>query len=92
VVGAVPPGATMVGVPAKQVSRGKEKAKEAFLAYGTPDKIPDPVQRALDGLLDQVSSLGARVEELERLGKDDADLAEPVAAEGRALGRRTGRG
>ena len=40
---------------------------DAFAAYGTPTAdLPDPVARAIEGLLDQVSALGARVQELER--------------------------
>ena len=66
VIAEVPAGATMVGIPAKQVGRrGKKSEREDFLAYGTPDKIPDPVARALDGLLDQVSTLKARLEAIE---------------------------
>jgi serine O-acetyltransferase len=37
-----------------------------FDAYGVPGReLPDPVQRALDGLLDQISRLQARVGTLE---------------------------
>ena len=38
-----------------------------FTAYGTPtDDLPDPVLRAVEGLLDQMSSMQARIDELER--------------------------
>ncbi len=75
VIAEVPPGATMVGIPAKQVGRRDKKAKhEDFLAYGTPERIPDPVARALDGLLDQVSTLKARLEAIEAQGDGDEDL------------------
>ncbi|HEX9646403.1 MAG TPA: serine O-acetyltransferase [Alphaproteobacteria bacterium] len=93
VVAPVHPGATMVGVPAKQVAQRKGKAKEKFLAYGTPDTIPDPVQRALDGLLDQVSTLTARLQELERqLGERGELPAGSAEAEAGDLRRRTGSG
>lgn len=64
VVQEVPPGATMVGIPAKEIKRRRPEDQD-FVAYGLPDKIPDPVARALEGLLDQVSALRARVQELE---------------------------
>jgi len=64
----VPPFATVVGIPAKEVQVGGRKAEhdERFMAYGTPTgDIPDPVARALDGLLDAVQTLKARVDDLE---------------------------
>ncbi len=64
VVRDVAPGATVVGIPAKSIL--PRDTSHEFLAYGTPSEIPDPVARALDGLLDQVSTLRARVEQLER--------------------------
>jgi serine O-acetyltransferase len=77
VVGDVAPGATMVGVPARPIGAAARERNEAFLAYGTPcGEIPDPVARALAGLLDQVESLAARVEELER--ERVAPLGAPV--------------
>ncbi len=37
-----------------------------FLPYGTPcDEIPDPVARVLNGLLDEVQSLRARLQQVE---------------------------
>ena len=62
-------GATMVGIPAKAVGRraGAEEAKPAFEPYGITGDIPDPIARALSGLLDEVASLRARVNELEAL-------------------------
>ena len=78
VVAEVPPGATVVGIPAKQVGgkrRPVDPEKDDFLAYGTPESIPDPVARALDGLLDEVSRLRARVEELENGGVGDDEVA-----------------
>jgi serine O-acetyltransferase len=65
----VPEGATVVGVPAKVV--GEPDAAEVsetprFVAYGTPTgDVPDPVARALDGLLSEVHALRRRVQELE---------------------------
>jgi serine O-acetyltransferase len=63
----VPPGAVMVGNPARQLTRRPpDEAKSAFAPYGVSgEDIPDPIARALSGLLDEVASLRARVNELE---------------------------
>ncbi|MDX1401949.1 MAG: serine O-acetyltransferase EpsC [Kiloniellales bacterium] len=66
----VPEGATVVGNPGKVVriagDRQGEGQRRPFVAYGTPTgDIPDPIARALDGLLNEVQSLRARVNELE---------------------------
>jgi len=63
----VPPGAIMVGNPARQITRRPAgEARQAFQPYGiSGDDIPDPIARALSGLLDEVASLRARVNELE---------------------------
>lgn len=62
----VPAGATMVGVPARQVVRGPAKPKRTeFCAYGQDADLPDPVARAIDGLCTEISALRSRVGELE---------------------------
>ena len=72
-----------------------------FVAYGTPTgNIPDPVARALDGLLDEVQSLRARVNELEggrgrggESGNGDLPLegdAREAGTEGRDEGQALG--
>ncbi|ACI99021.1 serine O-acetyltransferase [Rhodospirillum centenum] len=84
VVADVPAGVTVVGIPARQVMPRAKAVAQDFLAYGTPcGDIPDPVARALNGLLDQVHGLRQRVEELERdrLAEDDP-AADPVPANG----------
>src|SRR5262245_28066820 len=64
VVADVPAGVTVVGIPAK-VAMPRGKSQE-FRAYGTPTvEAPDPVARAIDGLMDQVSRLQARIDQLE---------------------------
>ncbi len=66
VVADVPAGVTVVGIPGRVVAPRERAPTPAFLPYGTPcGDIPDPVARAMNGLLDQVSSLRQRVEELE---------------------------
>jgi serine O-acetyltransferase len=68
----VPAGATMVGNPARQVTRhAPGEARPAFEPYGVSGEIPDPIARALTGLIDEVATLRARVNELEQ-GKAEA--------------------
>ena len=69
VLSEVPDGVTMVGPPARSVARRKTDipSETVFQAYGIPSEdIPDPIARALNGLLDEVTTLRARVVELER--------------------------
>ncbi|MFL5269773.1 MAG: serine O-acetyltransferase [Stellaceae bacterium] len=68
VLSEVPDGVTMVGPPGRPIARrGAEKQSESvFQAYGIPgEDIPDPIARALNGLLDEVANLRARVADLE---------------------------
>lgn len=61
----VPPGAAVVGNPGRVVMP-KGSCKKEFDAYGIPTRdLPDPTARAIEGLLDQVSSLQARLKVLE---------------------------
>src|SRR5215831_15869948 len=71
VLAEVPDGVTMVGPPARSVTRRGERPSETvFQAYGIPgEEIPDPIARALNGLLDEVTTLRARVAELEKGGR-----------------------
>jgi serine O-acetyltransferase len=90
VLSEVPAGATMVGIPAKPIgAQAQARPVSEFLPYGTPcDEIPDPVARALSGLLDEVSTLRARIGELERqvekgqapvsLGFADGEATDPT--------------
>ncbi len=89
VVRDVPAGASVVGIPARVVA---PRGNKDFVAYGTHQDMPDPVARALEGLLDQVSRLQARVDELERQSAgakrgggaiDEGDVAAPEAADHR---------
>ena len=76
VVKAVPAGATVTGIPAKVVG----EAKVDFCAYGlSSEDLPDPLARAIGGLLDEVSALKARVAELE-----DSSPSRPVGTPARA--------
>ena len=63
----VPEGVTVVGIPGRAVVRQLAGDPEQFAPYGTPlGDISDPVARALDGLMDQVTMLKAQIEEMER--------------------------
>jgi serine O-acetyltransferase len=64
VVADVPAGVSVVGIPARAIAP-KAQTQE-FRAYGTPTgDMPDPITRSIEGLLDQVSALKARIEQLE---------------------------
>jgi serine O-acetyltransferase len=80
----VPDGATMVGNPARQVGR-RSAANElppAFEPYAVTGEIPDPIARALNALLDEVSGLRARVAELEQSQARSAPVEGPRADAG----------
>lgn len=84
----VPPGVTMVGVPARQAAPRKESAGE-FAAYGTPaGGIPDPTARVLEGMMGEIQALRARIVELEDSG---CVVPAPDANAGRT-GKAGGRG
>jgi serine O-acetyltransferase len=73
----VPAGVTVVGIPARVVQPRRGARTEGFSPYGMPiGDLPDPVARAMEGLMEQVSVLQARVEQLER---QVAEKAPPVA-------------
>jgi serine O-acetyltransferase len=78
---AVPPGTTVVGIPARPVNgerREASRAADAFCPYGVPDgEIPDPVARVLGGLLDEVATLRARLAVLEQRSDDNAAMPVP---------------
>ncbi len=88
----VPDAATVVGNPAKIVQRRTQKSTESqpFMAYGTPTgDIPDPIARAIEGLLDEVQTLRARVNSLENGGEGLAGVGASAAPEGAASVGRT---
>lgn len=82
VVKDVPDGSTVVGIPARPVQTSKAFKTDDFAAYGTPTgDLPDPVARAIEGLVAEMSELQARIEELERaqdLKDVPAGVPEPV--------------
>jgi serine O-acetyltransferase len=63
----VPEGVTVVGIPAQDVLPRDRKGPPRFVAYGTPSEdLPDPVARAIRGLIDEVTALRHRIDELEQ--------------------------
>src|SRR6516165_446965 len=84
VLNEVPEGATMVGIPAKPVARRRASSdtRPAFQPYALGPEIPDPIARALNGLLDEAASLRARVAELEKSEPASSSAAgEPLEAQ-----------
>ena len=79
----VPNCATVVGIPGRQINSAQAKPleeKPRFVAYGTPTgDIPDPVARAIEGLLDEVQSLRARVNHLEETGAGASETVQKAA-------------
>ena len=74
----VPDGATMVGIPAKPVARRRASGelRPAFQPYALGPEVPDPIARALNGLLDEVTSLRARLAEIEKSERPRSNSAE----------------
>jgi serine O-acetyltransferase len=82
----VPDGATMVGNPARQVTRGGGvvEPRPGFQPYAVCGDIPDPIARALNGLIDEVTSRRARVNEFEQK-RQEAEVERPLPGEAPAL-------
>src|SRR5580693_5779723 len=78
VLSEVPDGATMVGIPAKPVARRRAsgESRPAFQPYALGPEIPDPIVRALNGLLDEVTNLRTRLNELEKSERPRSSTAE----------------
>jgi serine O-acetyltransferase len=87
----VPDGARMVGIRARPLAARSPQPRPdpVFQPYGICENIADPIARALNGLLDEVTNLRARLSELEservRPGADvdtGAGAARPQFANG----------
>jgi serine O-acetyltransferase len=62
----IPAGATVVGIPAREVVKKKRTEHKEFAAYGTPDEgAVDTRQVAIDKLTRQVDELTKRLKEIE---------------------------
>src|SRR5207245_9677097 len=93
VLSEVQDGATMVGIPARPVGRRSDPTTEpAFQPYAVCGDIPDPIARALNGLLDEVTSLKARLAGLEKETARERPVLEPASGEHPALRFASARG
>jgi serine O-acetyltransferase len=81
VVKNVPDGVTVAGVPAKVVRGRRKAAEDEFCAYGTPEDLPDPIARSVDGLMDIVHRLTLRIEQLEQETRELKMVGEAARAE-----------
>ncbi len=90
VVKAVPPGATVVGIPARMVEAGPahgEAGRMAFDAYAVSADIDDPLNKVLLALGSRTEDMDGRVAEiLRRLDQLEAGSGDTAAAR-RAGGR-----
>jgi serine O-acetyltransferase len=75
----VPPGATMIGIPARSTLVDAEHSSTTFLPYGTCAETFDPATQKLELLQCEIEQLRARLAEL---------VEERAAGEGRASGGR----
>ncbi|MCF8481422.1 MAG: serine O-acetyltransferase [Rhodospirillum sp.] len=75
VISDVPPGATMVGIPARIAGRAKKSMEDDFCSYGMPGGLPDPIANLLNGMMDEMRRLNARVVELEGRVNDGGEGA-----------------
>lgn len=73
----VPRGATMVGIPARQMLVDVTAYQREFLPYGTPcSDCPDPDKQKIEALQNEMEQLQQRLNALleERAGRDDGPL------------------
>jgi serine O-acetyltransferase len=77
----------MVGIPARPVARRSDPAQTepAFQPYAVCGDIPDPIARAFNGLLDEVTSLRARITELEQERAAQGPALDPASGEAPSL-------
>ena len=63
-------GATVIGNPAKVVTSFYKKNEDAFAPYGvTRKELPDPIAKAIDGLMSEIEDLRQRIVDMTVLGK-----------------------
>lgn len=90
VVTAVAPGVTVVGIPARVVLPRSDRT-QPFSPYGIPTgDLPDPVARALDGMMEEVTRLRTQVKALEeRLEEGERGGSAPILSEKRDAGSKS---
>jgi serine O-acetyltransferase len=85
VVKAVPPGATVVGIPARQVDASEGIAmadtadEETFTAYGVTREFKDPIDVLLHQMMEDMRRQQRRIQELEARAAPAAKSAAPNA-------------
>ena len=62
VVSSAPPYSTIVGIPGKVIEGESTRQDVATLEHA---RLPDPVARAMNGLVEKINKLGVRLEEIE---------------------------
>src|SRR5262249_62308926 len=89
-----PDGPTVVATPARRAARRDppSEVKPTFQPYAVCGDIPDPIARALNGLLDEVTTLRARFAELENARARERPVLDGDAIGHRALRFATGNG
>lgn len=66
----VSPGATVVGIPGREVGRSRDKERVAFArkigfdAYGQTADMPDPVAQTINGVLDHMRDMHSRMDQM----------------------------
>jgi serine O-acetyltransferase len=88
VVSSAPPYSTIVGIPGKVIEGESARHDVAELEHG---KLPDPVARAINGLVEKLNRMGVRMEEIEerqdcledKVGEHHPPETPPVAAKTR---------
>lgn len=81
----VPPGATMVGIPARSTLVAAEQSSKTFLPYGTCAETFDPATQKLELLQCEVERLRARLAEL----VEEQGRSEGRASKGRDASNRS---
>jgi len=88
----VPEGATVVGVPARQMTKSKTQAEPAtnFSPYAVPDDLAaDPRERTIAALVDEVQSQRARLADLEEKLAHHTLAAVPAKPSPKPVSRRS---
>ncbi len=79
----VPPGVTMVGIPAKIVVARSQTKETPFSPYGTPlGDLPDPVARTIEGLMNEIAAMRTQIATLETRVQDTEKRSVPYAEHG----------
>ena len=84
VISSAPPYSTIVGIPGKVIEGESASHDVVELDHA---RLPDPVARAINGLVDKINRLGIRLEEIEERQDCLEDLMPANAAANGANGK-----